>query len=75
MDDFLKKELNLDNEEFNQITLSQKNLGKIFHGFLSSFDKINKKDIESFLSVLNYNDYGFTKANTISKLVYESNIS
>ena len=74
MDDFLQKQLHLDQEEFNQINLSQKNLGKIFLTFFNNFEdkeKITKKDLGSFLSVLNYNDYGFTKATTISNLLYK----
>ena len=71
MDDFLKKQLNLDHEEFSQIQLSQKNLGKVFQALFANFeDKVNKKDLECFLSVLDYNEYGFTKANTVSSLIY-----
>lgn len=71
LDDFIKKEFHLDNDEFSQTTLSQKNLVKVFNGFLSAFERVSKKDVESFLSVFNYNEYGYTKANTISNLIYE----
>lgn len=73
LDDFLKKQLNLDAEEFEQVNLSQKNLVQIFGGFFSNIDdkRITKKDLESFLSVLNYNEYGFTKAKTISDIIYK----
>lgn len=73
LDDFLKKQLNLDAEEFEQVNLSQKNLVQIFGGLFSNIDdkRITKKDLESFLSVLNYNEYGYTKAKTISDIIYK----
>lgn len=72
IDEFLKKQLHLDHEEYSQVSLSQKNLCKIFQGFfLNIEDKVNKKDLEGFLSVLNYNEYGFAKANNISNTIYK----
>lgn len=73
LDEFMKKQLNLDTEEFNQVNLSQKNLVQIFGGFFSNIEekRISRKDLEGFLSVLNYNDYGYAKAKSISETIYK----
>ena len=62
----------------NDNTLSEDLVSKpIFTKYINEFfankpqEKIDKKDIESFLSNFSYNKYGYTKASIIPELIYQ----
>ena len=68
--EFIKNEAD---NTFNEDLVSKPILTKYINEFFSKKpqEKIDKKDIECFLSNFNYNKHGFTQASVIPNLIYK----
>lgn len=70
INEFIKKETD---NNLNEDLISKKILTKFVNEFFEKKpqEKIDKKDIEYFLSNFNYNKHGFTQASVIPNLIYK----
>ena len=64
--------LNIKVKELSESTVSQKDFHNVLCNILKQFDdNVNKRDIEGFMSVFQYNRHKETETKLISDIIYK----